>query len=61
MIQIHITIFAGAEGTDRFQVLAHQDGEPEDKLHDVTEQYEVAATTDPETGRSGFVVLKREA
>lgn len=57
MIQLHVTIYEGAEGEDRFKALVEKgDGQ----LHDVTDQYEVAATVDEGTGRKGFVVLKKE-
>lgn len=56
MIQLHITVYEGPEGEDRFKVLVERgDGQ----LHDITDQYELAATEESETGRKGFVVLKK--
>ena len=57
MIQLHIIIYATEEG-DRFKVMLPVEGE--DDLLDVTDQYEVAATTEEVTGRTGFSVLKKQ-
>ncbi len=56
MIQIHIVVYETDGGDQRFQVLVPSRGTEE--LTDVTEQYEVAATVDEDTGREGFLVLK---
>ncbi len=53
---ITITLYKDAEGNDRFKVMA-PDGE---QLVDVTDQYEMAATTTPD-GRTGFAVFRKES
>jgi hypothetical protein len=57
VIQIHITIWETEDGDQRFKVTTlGGDGE----LLDVTDQYEVAATLEEDTDRTGFTVLKKE-
>lgn len=50
---ITITLYKDAEGNDRFKVMAGE------QLIDVTDQYEMAATSTPD-GRTGFAVFRTE-
>ena len=54
--KLNVMIFE-LNGVTKFYVHAVIDGDT--KLVDVTDQYEVTATTIPATGQSGFVVLKK--
>lgn len=55
MIDLNITLYKDADGNDRFKVMAPS-GE---QLVDVTDQYEMAATSTPD-GRTGFAVFRTE-
>lgn len=54
-LQLHITLYE-IEGTQRFKV--HALSPETGTTIDVTEQYQVLAAEDPETGRKGFTVMK---
>lgn len=55
-VKLHVLLYE-VDGEDRFHVHAVVDGQPEPV--DVTEQYELIAAHNPETGQRGFAVLKK--
>lgn len=55
-VKLHLLVYE-VDGEDRFHVHAIVEGKPEPV--DVTDQYEMVAAHNPETGQQGFALLKK--
>ena len=55
-VKLHLLLYE-RDGQERFHVHAVVDGQPEPV--DVTDQYELIAAHNPETGQRGFTLLKK--
>ncbi len=56
-VKLHLLLYE-QDGQERFHVHAVVDGQPEPV--DVTDQYELIAAQNPETGQRGFTLLKKQ-